>query len=287
MNARSSHVPFSLVLSGGGARGFAHVGVLQALAEDDLMPSALVGVSMGAVVAATFSAREDWLPKLMAMDTSGFPGPTHGNDHSAGTVGLARAVRYVHSAWNMLTGWGAPPSAVEAGKIVLDGLVGSLRLEGGRLPIAVCATDLLTGERVVLREGDAAPAIYASAALAGVLPPLAQDGLLLADGAYTDVAPIDVAREFGHPVVIVVDPSQPTEIANVGNGLQAIMRAMEICHLRHSSLRTSQADLVLRPEFPRAIDVLDFESRDDCVAAGAAAVVSARTRIHDLLKVVP
>lgn len=281
------HLPFSLVLAGGGARGFAHVGVLQALAKDGIVPSALVGVSMGAVVAATYSARDDWHSRLLAMDTGGFPTPAHDGDPRDRTSGLTQVARYVHTAWNMITGWGAPPSSIVAGKAVLESLIGRHRLEDGRLPIAICATDLISGERVVLREGSAAEAVYASAALAGVIPPLAGNGLLLADGAYTDVAPIDVARELGHPVVVVVDPSQPTQVARVENGLQAIMRAMEICHLRHAALRMRQADLVIRPAFPRAIDVLDFASRHICVAAGIEAVVRARATIHDLLEVDP
>ncbi len=279
------HLPFSLVLAGGGARGFAHVGVLHALAEDGIVPSALVGVSMGAVVAATYSARDDWYARLLAMDTGGFPSPAHDGDHRDRAGRLTQVARYVHTAWNMITSWGAPPPSIVAGRQVLDSLIGRHRLEESRLPIAICATDLISGERVILREGSAAEAVYASAALAGVIPPLARNGLLLADGAYTDVAPIDVARAFGHPVVVVVDPSQPTEVARVENGLQAIMRAMEICHLRHAALRMRQADLVVRPEFPRAIDVLDFASRHTCVTAGVEAVVRARVAIHDLLEV--
>jgi len=280
----SGHVPFGLVLAGGGARGFAHVGVLRALEEDGLRPSALVGVSMGAVVAATYAAREDWYDALVAVDTSDFPPPLHGDSDGEGPALLKRAVGYVHTAWNMITGWGAPPSVVETGRGILTSLLGSTPLEAGRTQVAVCATDLVTGRRVTMHTGSATDAVYASAALAGVLPPLTSGDQLLADGAYSDIAPIDVARGFGHPVVMVIDPSQSSHVTRVHNGLESVMRAMEICHLRHAELRMGEADLVIRPDFGRTIDVLDFDARAGCIIAGANAVTRQSRAIHELLR---
>lgn len=281
----TDHAPFALVLAGGGARGFAHVGVLKAMEDAGLRPSALVGVSMGAIVSATYAVRTDWYGALMGMDTSGFPQPFHGEHRAEARLALKRAVGYVHTAWNMITGWGAPSSAIDAGRAVLGTLLGDARLEEGRIPVAVCATDLTTGRRVTLREGAAADAVYASAALAGVIPPLVRDGHLLADGAYADIAPIDVARAFGHPAVMVVDPGQASELAEVGNGLQSLMRAMEICHLRHGELRMREADLVIRPGFTRSINVLDFNARVECAAAGVEAVQRQRPDILRVLGV--
>lgn len=281
-----SHLPFTLVLSGGGARGFSHVGVLGALEEAGVRPSALVGVSMGAVVSTTYAMRTDWYEALLEMDTSGFPQPVHAESEEEERPLIRRALDYAHVAWNMVHGWGAPPSAVEAGRAVLARLLGPASLEDGRVPVAVCATDLTTGRRVTMRSGKASDAVYASAALAGVLPPFRRGDHLLADGAYSDIAPIDVARDFGHPVVIVVDPSQAWESAPVTNGLQSLMRATEICHLRHAELRMREADVVLRPDFGRSIDILDFDARYDCVEAGAEAVARNMATIRDALDLV-
>lgn len=275
---------FTLVLAGGGARGFAHAGVLRALAEEGLAPSALVGVSMGAVVAATFAAREDWYDALLSIDTNSFPHPAHGGAEGDERPAFRRAFEYVHTAWNMVTGWGAPTAAVAAGRQVLTELLGASNLGEGRVPVAVCATDLQAGRRVVLRSGKATDAVYASSALAGVLPPLELGDQTLADGAYSDIAPIDVARAFGHPVVIVVDPSQPSAVSRVQNGLQAVMRAMEICHLRHAELRMREADIALRPDFDRVINVLELDARDECVAAGVRTVYRRLEEIQSVLQ---
>ncbi len=261
--------PFGVVLAGGGARGFSHAGVLHVLEQEGFVPSAIVGVSMGAVVGVTYAHREDWFEAIMGLDLTGFPKPPkHAHDGNAPLV--RRAATYVQNAWSLIHGWGAPESAVDAGDRVLATLLGDSHIEESRIPVAVCATDLKSGNRVVLRSGPAAQAVYASGALAGLLPPLAYEGQLLADGVYSDVAPVDVARSMEAPVVLVVDPGQTAEAHRITNGFQAVMRAMEICHWRHAALRVDAADLVLRPQFGRAIDTLDFDRMAECVEAGAA-----------------
>jgi NTE family protein len=276
--------PFTLVLAGGGARGYAHAGVLRALQHIGLAPAGLVGVSMGAVVAATYALREDWYEALLTVDLSGSPEAGVGW-RSAGrrTAKMRRAWSYAHTTWNMITGWGAPDEAAEAGRRALDELLGAGRLDEGRIPVTVCATDLRSGARVELSSGPAAQAAYASSALAGVLRPVEQGGFLLVDGVYADMAPVDVARRMGPPVVIAVDPSQGAGGESFDNGLQVVMRAMEICHLTHAHLRIEAADLVLRPVFDGPVDVLDFDARRECVAAGVRAVRARRAELEGAL----
>jgi NTE family protein len=148
--------------------------------------------------------------------------------------------------------------------------------------MAVSCSDLLSGDRIVLRSGRAVDAVYASAALAGVLPPKAHEGRLLADGAYTDIAPIDVARQFGGPVV-AVDAGPLSGPLRITNGLQALMRAMEICHRRHAELRFGQADLLVRPVFHRPVDTLDFSAARECAAAGLRAGRGALVALQEVI----
>jgi NTE family protein len=279
---REGFLPFTLVLAGGGARGFAHVGVLRALRHMGLTPAGIVGVSMGSVVGAAYALREDWYEALLSIDTSDFPAP-HYHEGSSRSRAFLQALEYVHTAWNMVTGWGAPDSAVEAGNELLATLLQGRSLEDGRIPVRVCATDLRSGQRIVMSEGAAASAVYASSALAGIIPPQVRGDLILADGVYSDVAPVDVARGLGAPVVVAVDPGQSSGTADIHNGLQAVMRATEICHVRHSTLRVQEADFVLRPAFPRVIDTLDFGARRVCVAAGIRAVRRQAEGLREIL----
>ncbi len=279
------HRPFALVLAGGGARGFAHVGVLRALEAQGLYPGAIVGVSMGAITAVTYGLRQDWYQALLEVDIREFPGPVR---RPAGEkVTLSERLRgmaaYAGALHHVVFGWGIGVPALGAGKTALRTLMRGHTLEETRIPVLVSTTDLLSGERHVLRAGDAAEAAYASAALAGVVPPVAQDGRLLADGVYADIAPIDVARALEFPIVIAVDAGQDLVTADVRTGYQAILRATEICHLRHADQRFAAADFVLRPDFRRSIDTLDFGARRECVAAGARAVRRRRAALADLL----
>lgn len=283
------HAPFSLVLAGGGARGFAHAGVLRALDAEGYRPGAIVGVSMGAVIGVTYALREDWYQALLTMDTRAFPGPLHVHNtrRSRSLAGLLTWMQKARVIRAMVFGWGPGARAVGAGRRLLHDLTAGRALEAGRIPLAVSTTDLYSGQRYVLRSGSAVEALYASAALAGVLPPLRYHGRLLADGAYADIAPIDVARDFGHTRVIAVDPGQDLASTDIRTGYQALMRAVEICHLRHADARFEMADLVLRPAFRRSIDTLDFDARRECMAAGIRVVRQHRDALHHLLRSPP
>ncbi len=274
--------PFTLVFAGGGARGYAHLGVLRALEKRGLAPSGLVGVSMGAVVAAAYALRDDWYEVLTSIPVGAVRVPSDRHALVEGSGVGRQALARARTAWSLLTGWGAPDETSRSARLALDRLLGPARLEEGKVPVAVSATDLISGRRVVFREGPAAPAVYASSALAGVFEPAQDEARLLADGVYSDLAPVDVARALGSPVVIAVDPTQPAQAGSIQNGLQAVTRAMEICSRTHAHLRLELADLVLRPSFSRLVDVLDFDARRLCIAAG---VRSVRGSMPDLERV--
>lgn len=278
-----SHEPFALVLAGGGARGLAHAGVLRALEHDGYRPSALVGVSMGAVVAVTYGLNPRWYEGLLGMDTRGFPRPYSASDH-AFRERLRAAVALGSTVRDMILGWGVGGRALPRGRRLLYDLTLGGALEECRLPVAVAATDLLSGRQTILTQGDAARAAYASSALAGILPPLPWGDMLLADGAYSDIAPTKVARELVPQRVVAVDVGLPLDAPpRLRNGVQTLARALEICHARHAHLLFEQADLVLRPEFPVPIHALDFSRKRTAVAAGVRAVRSQRTALARLL----
>lgn len=193
-----------VVLSGGGARGFAHVGALHALNHIGIYPDFIVGVSMGAAVGATYALNDDWYDTLINMDISGFP-PLP--DFS--TPGMMNYVKNLRVAQKAITGmyfgWGVGQPTADWGRAVLSDLTLNKPLEAGRIPIFATATDIVSGERVTFGSGPATDALYASAALAGILPPAEIDGRILVDGGYCDLAPVDVVRDAGADLVIVID----------------------------------------------------------------------------------
>jgi len=277
------HRPFALVLSGGGSRGLAHAGILRGLEHYGWRPNAIVGVSMGAIVGGTYALNPAWYSALVNMDTQDFPERT-----IATSSELRERIRALlaseRALQDMLLGWGAGSRSLAQGQALLSRLTLGGDLEKGRIPIATVATDLLTGQRAIIRTGNAAKAVYASSALPGLLPPLQYGNQLLADGGYVDSAPVDVAREFECEVVIAVNSQQLNDHPRIHNGLQAMLRAVEICHHQHSQLRFNKADLVLQPIFPFSINVLDFRYKRLCVAAGIRTIRKNKEHLRQLLR---
>jgi NTE family protein len=273
---------FGLVLAGGGARGMAHAGVLRALNHLGYYPSAIAGYSMGSVVGATYSLNDNWYHDLVAMDVSGFPvvprfdGP-----------GIVSRLRNLYLTGQELRdiyyGWGAGEDTVAWGRSVLTQLTGDRNLEDGRVPTYVAATDILTGNMVIKTRGNSVDAVYASSALAGILPPFDDGTHLLVDGGYVDISPVDALREAGIDRVISVDPSQDRSSPNPRNGLDVLLRSIELTQDALSSLRHEKADLVLKPHFGRPIGMLEFRHKRACIAAGINAVRQAQPALVDML----
>jgi NTE family protein len=281
--APPSHRPFTLVLSGGGARGLAHVGVLHALERAGFVPSAIVGVSMGAIVGATYALNPDWYRAFVGADLSGLPRYTRHEGRGA-AARLRRLAAEGYYLRHLLRAWGPLTPAVHTIMDLLEGLTLGKDLAEVRLPFAAVATDLRSGQRIVMREGRAAEAVYASSALAGMLPPAQHNGSLLADGAYADVAPVDVARSLAPGATIAVNPTNGVTPPVLHNGLQVLQRSIEIAYQRQAAARFGEADLELTVSFSRPVATTDFAHRRTCIAAGIRAVRRHREPLQLLLE---
>lgn len=273
------------MLSGGGAYGLAHIGVLRALEHYGLAPSTVVGVSMGAIVGSFYALNPNWYAQLKAADLTpfsqlfGFEKNLRERAQSLATVRRVLAT--------MVTGWGAGTRTLAYEWSLFHRLTRLKHLDEGRVPLAVTATDLTTGERVVLRDGDAAKAIYASSAIPGVFPPLELRGGLLADGGFTDNAPVDVARELLPGPVVVINVGQSYLLPRVHNGATALYQAVSSGLGYHTTAQLRTADLVLRPAFPDRFGALYFVHKRKSVAAGVAVVRENLERLRALTRPQP
>ncbi|WP_298139932.1 patatin-like phospholipase family protein [Acidiferrobacter sp.] len=173
-----------LALGAGGARGLAHIGVLEVLAEHGLPVRAIAGASMGAEIGALYARYGD--PAILAD--------------------IALGVDWKQTLRLFLPD-GAAMGGVCSGRKILAFLEGHMPgLSFGDLPLAflAVAADLHSGEEVVLRSGSVAGAVRASLSLPGLLAPYPWEGRLLIDGGVVNPVPFDVAADsFGGPVVAV------------------------------------------------------------------------------------
>jgi NTE family protein len=174
-----------LALGGGGARGFAHIGVLRTLLAHGIEPDIIVGTSIGAVV---------------------------GGCHAAGRLdvieewGLGLTKRGILSYLDIsLTGGGLISGSKLAGR--LEEKFGSTRIEALPIRFATISTEVGTGHEIWLTRGRLVDALRASYALPGIFPPVSLDGRWLVDGALVNPVPVSAARVFGARLVIAVNLS--------------------------------------------------------------------------------
>jgi NTE family protein len=172
-----------LALGGGGARGFAHIGVIKTLLEHGLVPDVVVGTSIGAVIGACHAAGrldviEDW------------------------SRGLTRRglLNYLDVS---LSGSGL----IGGGKLTakLDDALGDTQIESLAVRFAAITTEVGTGHEIWLTRGRLVDAVRASYALPGIFPPVSLDGRWLVDGALVNPVPVSAARVFGARLVIAVN----------------------------------------------------------------------------------
>src|SRR5690554_3421741 len=204
-----------LVLSGGGAKGMAHVGVLRVLEEMKIPVDMVVGTSAGSAVGALYASGmpiSEIERRFLEMDwLSSFrddPGRVY------------KPVRRKQADWKypLTPGLGVSLDGLHVGAgiiagqnlgFILNELTHSVSLveDFDRLPILfrAVATDLETGEMVVLGKGNIATAIRASMSIPGVYAPVSLNGRLLVDGGIAANLPVSVAREMGADIIIAVD----------------------------------------------------------------------------------
>jgi NTE family protein len=164
-----------LVLAGGGARGFAHIGVIKALKEAGVQFDQLGGTSMGAIIAAGLA--QEW-----------------------GLEEMKERMRAVFVKANPLNDFTLPLVAIVRGRKVTQRLrehFGEVCIEEMPLPFFAVSSDLTTGRIHIHRDGHLWRALRASVALPGILPPVTHHGHLLVDGGVMNNLPVDVMREQG------------------------------------------------------------------------------------------
>lgn len=214
-----------LALGGGAALGWAHVGVLTALEEAGVRPGAVAGTSSGALVAALYAF--DVSPARME-ELLGWPRWKDLTDVTLSSLGLFsnRAV-------------------VEP----LEEELGDARIEEARLPLAVVASDINSGERVVLCEGPLLPALRASACLPGLYTPVEIDGRTLVDGGVVDNVPVGVLDRLGADVRVGVTLGERVEFEKVRTLVGVLVNAFLMAvhtGARHELER--HADVVVKPD---------------------------------------
>jgi NTE family protein len=244
-------VRIGLALGGGAARGFAHIGVIQALEAAGIKPSLVVGTSAGSLVAALYAS---------------------------GKTGLEMAALATNMDESAITDWTFP-----GGRGVLkgEGLAAYVREHtGGRtmermpMPLGIVATDLASGEAILFQRGDTAVAVRASSAVPAVFQPVKMGDKEFVDGGLVSPVPVRFARQMGADIVIAVDISSPPEGNTTDGTIKLLLQTFAIMGKSINRFELKEADVVVRPKLV-GVGSADFASKRDSIHAGRDAMQAA------------
>ena len=256
----SDRLKIGLVLSGGGARGAAHVGVLKVLEENRIPVDVISGTSFGAIVgglyAAGYSADEleeileniDWKESLSGRAPRDERSFKRKQDDDGFLIKFKIGIK--DGELRLPNGLITPNNL----RLTLQDLVNEISnvddFDDLAIPFRAVATDLETGMAVVLERGNLASAMVASMAVPALFPPIEHDGRLLVDGGVSNNVPVNVARAMGADIVIVVDISTPMMSKDdIESFTSVIDQLMLIMTNRNSAAQLATSDQIKTSSF--------------------------------------
>ena len=216
-----------LALGGGAVLGAAHIGVIRALEEMDIKISYVSGTSIGAFVGALYAFGnnskdiEEIALELSWMDISGI---------ALFESGLL--------------------SNAKLGELLGESL-GEKKIEDADIPLAVLATDIVNGDKVVLDKGPVAKAIMASTCIPGVFGPVKFDDKLLVDGGIVENIPIDSVKNMGADYVIGVDLNAMKTYHKPDSIIDVIINSFHFTLKAAAKFQTENADILITPDLSK------------------------------------
>lgn len=240
----------ALVLGGGAARGFAHVGVIKVLEAQGIVPDIVVGTSAGSLVGALYAA---------------------------GNNGFALQKLAFEMDEASISDWSVPLFSKLSGVIKGEAIqtyvnkaVHQAPIEKFKIPFGAVATDLKTGQPILFRRGNAGMAVRASSAVPGVFQPVNIGGRDYVDGGLVSPVPVSFAREMGADFVIAVNISAQPDAQKAGTSIEVLLQTFAIMGQRLNEYELKGADIVIEPGLS-TMRGSDFAGRNTAILAGERA----------------
>jgi NTE family protein len=243
-----------LALSGGAVLGCAHIGVLQALDESGIRVTHISGTSIGALIASFYAF--------------GFSGKE--------IEGIAGVLRWPHLTRPSPSRLGL--LSQEQLRRTLRSRIGDVQVEEAAIPLAMVATDISTGEKIVMTEGDLALAASASACFPGIFVPVEREGRLLVDGGLVEHLPLSPLRAWQVDRIIGVDAFLGMTFQRPTRLLDLIKNSVDIVLVQASRRVVEEVDLLIAPDL-HAFSSTELKDIPGLVKAGYSA---AREALREL-----
>lgn len=257
-----------LALSSGAARGLAHIGVLEVLEREGIPINMIAGTSMGALIGALY-AQGKTVSELKTL-----------------------AIELGSRRFSLLSDLTLPRAGLIQGRRIkntLKSIIGDREFQDLKIPFACVATDIETGEEVVINQGSVLEGIKASSSIPIMFTVAKWKNKYLVDGALVNPVPVSVIREMGADFIIAVNVApdvskkayQHNKAPNIFN---IIMQTIYIASYRVAEYSLSGADVVIEPQVTH-IASMDFHRGQECILQGEIATQASIPEIKRKLKI--
>ncbi|WP_111858353.1 patatin-like phospholipase family protein [Acinetobacter sp. CFCC 10889] len=251
----------ALVLGSGGARGYAHIGVIEILEQQGIKPDFIVGTSAGSIVGSLYASGK--------------------SAEELREIALNLKVKDVREFKIGMKGFFDGQKVED----YINTQVGQQPLEQMKIPMYVVATELKNGQKVVFNYGNTGQAVRASVSIPSMFIPTEINGLEYVDGGLVSPVPVDVARDLGADIVIAVNIlAQPlyTETTNMWGLFNQNINIMQ-SHLAAEELKN--ADIVIQPDLREKAHIFDVKTREYTMQVGRDATSERLNDIKTVLNI--
>lgn len=266
-----------LSLGGGAARGYAHIGILEVLEKENIIPDYICGTSMGAVIGGLYSyfgnteklknhlinyfEKNDTMHKIMHKNIV--------KEEIKGERIWDNIITFVKKG--VMYGKTITSKSLVSEDLYVDAfekLIPDVLIEDLKIPFSAVVTELINGDELIVTKGSLRKALMASSAIPGVYPPIFVDNMILVDGGWTDKTPVNPCRQMGASEVIGVCVSRELDDTNdFQMGMDIIIRANAVTTNKLAALQKQSAEAILNPAVSN-IHWADFSALEEGINAG-------------------
>lgn len=257
-NNHSERPKIGLALSGGSARGIAHIGVLQALMDNEIPIDCIAGTSAGAIVGAAFAfgvSMEKLQEKARGLNWYSLP------NFPTSALGLA---------------------SNQSIENIIEEFIGAADIAESKIPLAIIATDIETGKKVVYFKGSVSSAVRASACIPGLFVPVEIGGRKMVDGGLAESLPLSPLQDMKADIKIGVNVIHWHSVKKVTNIFDVLSNSVDIVADHQKEDPLEYADIMIEPNLS-AYGASDFNKTDAIVAEGYRA---ASLKIPEIKKLI-